>query len=405
MKILYINTYWNGGGAEKVARQLYYGMRNRGAEVFFLAGRQQKKIPKEVNVIYTSFLERCATTIKGGMLSNTLLKTKHAQKEIIRTIVEKNIDIVHFHNLHGNYFGISDLKEIGKYCKNIVVTLHDMWVMTGCCPHAMECTEWYLQECRKCRGNAAMNSGKVYAGQLLDYKKKYFVQNHICFVTPSEWLKECCMKSYLRSENLRVIHNGIDIQLYQTGNKREIRKKYHLPDSKNILLFSANGITNPYKGFDFLKKGLQQLRDKGKYFLLIVGNKEQKDLGLSYEVFDAGYVTDEKIMNELYAAADLFILPSMADVFPFTMLESMASGTPVLAFDTGGIPEAVTSEAGWIVPQGDSSALANEIENIFADKDELKVKADRCHAYIEENFTDELMLNNYSELYKELLSS
>lgn len=116
---------------------------------------------------------------------------------------------------------------------------------------------------------------------------------------------------------------------------------------------------------------------------------------MPFEVYDMGYIAEANVMNEIYAAADLFILPSIADVFPFTMLESMASGTPVLAFATGGIPEVVTKETGWLVPEGDSNALADKMKEIFNSGNKLKDKTEKCRFYIEDGFTEVMMLNNY----------
>lgn len=403
MRILYVNTYYSGGGAEKVARQLYYGMKKRGIETFFLAGRLQKNIPEDIGVIYADFLGRCVTTLEGTIVPNTLLRTARARKEIIRIILEKKIDIVHFHNLHGNYIGISDLQEIKKYCKHIVITLHDMWLITGCCPHAMSCKEWYLSACRECHGNAVLRYGKGYAGQLLAYKKRNYAGNGMVFVTPSKWLERCCGQGYLNCENVQAIYNGIDMEEYKAWDKNEVRKKYRLPFNKHIIMFSANGIKNPYKGFTYLRKALCACREKEDYALLVVGNKDNDRIDLPFDVYDMGYIAEEKVMNEIYAAADLFILPSMADVFPFTMLEAMASGTPILAFATGGIPEAVTKETGWIVPQGDSDALADKIKEIFDKEDQLKDKTQKCRFYIENSFTENMMLDNYKKLYNEMM--
>lgn len=405
MRVLYVNTYFQGGGAEKVVRQLFYGMQKERIETFYLVGRWQKNIPDDVSVIYSDLLERSITTLAGNILNNTLLKTVHAKREIIRIIREKNIDIVHFHNMHGNYLGIFDLQEIKKFCKKIVITMHDMWLITGCCFHAMECQEWHMSSCKRCYGNIILKNGKKYAGKLLTYKEINFSGQGIYFVTPSKWLKNCCQQGYLLHEDVRVINNGIDVVQYRVWNKREIRKKYHLPENKRIILFSANGIDNPYKGFRYLKKALEMVPEKEKYILLIVGNKNKEKIDLPYDVYDMGYVKDFHIMNEIYSAADLFILPSMADVFPFTMLEAMASGTPVLAFATGGIPEAVSEEVGWLVPKGNSSVLATRIRDIFADVDILKAKTEKCHLYIEEKFSENIMIRNYKKLYEEITGS
>ncbi len=404
MRILYVNTYFNGGGAEKVMRQLYYGIKSDEFETYCLVGRLQKNIPEDVEIVYKGFVGRCITTLAGLCLNNTLLRAKHTRNVIIECIKKNKIDIVHFHNLHSNYIGISDLEEICKYCKKIVVTLHDMWMLTGGCAYPFECLKWIKEgNCNGCNGNISMQHGKIYASVLYRYKRSFFSNKGFWFVTPSEWLYLCCQQSYLYKENIKIINNGISIKNYKEHNKDTMREKYGLPNSKNILLFVANGLNNIYKGFSYLSDALMRLPDKDKYVLLVIGNKEGNALMMPYEIFDMGYVGDEAVLSELYSAADLFVLPSMVDTFPFTPMEAMASGTPVLAFDTGGISEIVSEEVGWLVPKGDSQALADKITALFKDRSELKEKTNKCRPYVEYNFSEEMMLDKYRTLYRELM--
>ena len=111
------------------------------------------------------------------------------------------------------------------------------------------------------------------------------------------------------------------------------------------------------------------------------------------------------MLNEIYSAADLFILPSVADTLPFTAMEAMASGTPVLAFETGGIPEIVSNDVGWIVETGNEKALAKQIENIFCkdNYEEYIIKQRKCHERIEKLFDEKIMLKQYCSLYEDLI--
>lgn len=404
MKILYINTYFHGGGAEKVMRQLYEGMRTDDIDTYCIVGRIQNNIPQEVQVIYMDFLGRAITTAIGGALQNTLLKTYRARKKIIELVKKEKIDIVHFHNLHSSYIGISDILEIKRYCKHIVVTLHDMWILTGGCAHAFECEKWSKNDCRKCRGNQSIKPF-LLAKKMYHYKKKCFEDSEILFVTPSMWLMNLCKRGYLQNEKLQVIHNGIDLKKYRIYSKEVLREKYGISNEKKILLFVANGINNVYKGFSYLEKALEMLENKEKYALLIVGNKDSDCMNFSFEMHTYGYISSEKKMNELYAMADLYIHSSIADVYPFTPMEAIASGTPVLAFATGGVPEIVTKDVGWLVSPGDSVALKNKIEEIFAldNNDKYMEKQKRCESFAKEKFDIENMISEYKELYIKLM--
>ncbi len=101
--------------------------------------------------------------------------------------------------------------------------------------------------------------------------------------------------------------------------------------------------------------------------MLSVGNDLKEIEKMEYDFFLPGYVRDEKVMNEMYALADVYISVSVADTFPLVILESMAAGTPVIAFNTGGIPEIVNDEVGWIVEQRDVNSLVSMIEKVFTD--------------------------------------
>ncbi|MBD5491549.1 MAG: glycosyltransferase [Lachnospiraceae bacterium] len=405
MRILYISTYFNGGGAEKVMRQLYYGIKKENIETYCIVGRLQNNVPGDVEIIYKDFAGRCITTMAGGCLNNTIIKTRRAKSEIIKCIKEKKIDIVHFHNLHSNYIGLLDIEEIRKYCSNIVITLHDMWMLTGGCAQAFGCENWKINKyCLNCKGNESMHKGMRYASSLLKYKICSFKKKGIYFVTPSEWLYDRCRESYLKRENIRVISHGITLENFICHKKSTVRKKYHLPENKHILLFVANGIHNVYKGFPYLHDALQKIADKEKYALLIVGNGKKGKIDLPYDLYDIGYVQDEVMLSEIYAAADLFILPSVADTSSFTAIEAMASGTPVLAFRTGGIPEIVTEDLGWLVPSPNSEALADKITEIFRHTKELERKTALCRKYVEDNHSEARMLNQYMELYEKILA-
>lgn len=404
MNILYINASFWGGGAEKVSRQLYYGLKNERVNTFYLAGRYQKNLPEDIEVIYRGFFERAISAILGMVNHNFLFGTILARKKIISIVKREKIDIIHFHNLRGNYIGPTDLSAIKKFCPNIVITLHDMWLFTGCCPNGMSCNEWENEkECRNCHGNEWLEKGTKRGSLYLKCKSDSLSGRNYCFVSPSKWLISCCKRSYLRRENLQLIPNGVNIESFQLLDKQIIRNKYNIPQDKRILLFSAHNVDSPYKGLAYLLEAIELLSNKERYYLLIIGHLGDLHFDSKFEISNLGYISNEHMMNELYCAADLFILPSMADTFPLTALESMASGTPVLAFNTGGIPESVTEEVGWCVQAGNSKDLRDEIENIFIDSQRLIEKTEKCREYIEKYYSENSMLMKYQQLYTHIL--
>lgn len=403
IKVLYINALYWGGGAEKIARQLYMGIGEYDISCFFMSGRYQKNVPKDVKVIYNNLFERVISVLAARQNHNFLYRTYIARKKIVQFIKKERVDIVHFHNMHGNYFGPKDIEVISKVCPNIVITMHDMWMITGCCPHGMQCEEWkYSKNCQNCHGNEWLKKGVKKAHSYLLCKSKSYSNKNIQFVSPSQWLVACCSKSYLKYETIHLIPNGVNTSIYHPLNKSELRKKYGVAQNKHVIMFAANNINHPYKGFKYLCEALDRIKDKENYCLLSVGNDLKEIEKMEYDFFLPGYVRDEKVMNEMYALADVYISVSVADTFPLVILESMAAGTPVIAFNTGGIPEIVNDEVGWIVEQRDVNSLVSMIEKVFTDDVEYANKQKKCRGYIMNYLSEEIMLEKYAGLYHEI---
>ena len=131
MNILYVNTNFHEGGAAKVARQLFYGMKKKGHNVYFLAGYPSKG-DGECIIMNPAPVDRFFNLVTGILQNNQVLSRSKARRQILDIVKEKKIDIIHFHNLFENYIGIRDIAYIAARCK-VVWTLHDMWAATGHC--------------------------------------------------------------------------------------------------------------------------------------------------------------------------------------------------------------------------------------------------------------------------------
>jgi len=402
MRVLLINTYFNGGGAEKVLRQLYYGLPNLGVETKCLVGRYQNNLPEEVEVIYKTFWGRALTTLVGSVFRNTLFWTPISRRKIVKYIKDNNIDLVHFHNIHSNYLGLFEISKISKVCPNIIITMHDMWTFTGGCAHASNC-KGFLDGCMACKGNMTMLPFKF--ARICYNSKRALLDNGILWVSPSKWLKSLAEKSFLADERLETLWNGINTEVYRPYDPEELRRKYGISKDKHILLFAANGINNVFKGYHYVSKALDMVNNPDDYVAIVVGNREKTELNLNISTIDLGYVDSEEKMAELYSLADLFLLPSVADTLPFTPMEAMACGTPVLAFSVGGIPEIVNAENGWICDKIDAKSFAEYIDYIFDinNIEEYNNKALKCREHIVSNFNEEVMISNYAREYYSMM--
>ena len=189
-------------------------------------------------------------------------------------------------------------------------------------------------------------------------------------------------------------------------DKTDVRKKLNLPLDKTILMFSAHkGLKNFWKGGDYLLKALEQIDDE-KVFFLNIGSKENLDKRIkkSIEWVSIPYIDNETTMAEYYAASDLFLYPSLADNCPLVVLESMACGTPVIAFETGGIPELLTNmKTGYIARYKDVDDFVKGIK-LFLNDLELRTKAGlSARKDVEMHFTLNKMVTLYEGLYHILI--
>lgn len=406
MNVLIINTNFSGGGAEKIARQLFYGLNEYyGINTFFIAGKLFGiECNEGIDGIYNydKFIVKTINRARNLISNNERIWDPYSRMKILSYIKKHHIDIVHFHNIHGNYIGISDIGEISKYCK-VVWTLHDMWGLTGHCAYPFGCNNWLDNECRKCADS------QLYPQMFVDVaksryreKKKDFVNKNIIFVAPSKWLIDQCNKTFLTKEQKVLIYNGVNTNIFFSLDKKKIRNKYKISDGKIILLFAANSLDSPYKGMEVLDKALSLVDKKEMYELVIVGKGGKFKFSEEYHCYYTGYVDNDIIMNELYNLADVFILPSKAENFPCSILESMSVGTPIIASAVGGVVEQIDEKTGWLFEVGNYRQLA-QIINVIPNKiNELRDMGKQCRKRVEEYFTEEQMLRAYQKLYQRI---
>lgn len=403
MNILLVNGNYNGGGAAQVVKNLYYNYQKRGVRVYFIAARDQNK-RENCEVLYSSFIPIVMHRIRTSLCGNVCFHNLFIKKEIINTIKQKKIDVVHFHNISNNYIGFEDVKEVAQYCK-VVWTLHEFWAVTGHCYHPLDCKLWTEGECKNCPDLHREN--KLYFNNshlIWKKKRKAFTKANIQFVVPSEWMKEQLMKSFIKNEKIKVIYNGIDVKKYRVLDKDILRNKYGIPALKNILLFVSENLDNHSKGLPILMQALDLINEKERYCLVAVGEGDVPKYPDNIEVRKMGLIKDSEIMNEMFSLADILIMPSKAETFSLVAAESMASGTPVVTFKAGGVEEVVDENTGWIVSERSAQKLANEIQMIFKNKSEISKKGKRCRDIVEQKFSLETAIDDHLNLYMELLS-
>ena len=283
-------------------------------------------------------------------------------------------DIIHLHNIHGSYINLPLLfNHIKKNNIKTVWTLHDCWSFTGHCPHfdMIGCDKWQ-SGCHNCALYKDYPESS-YDNSALMYRKKkkwYKDLSRLTLVTPSCWLAEKVKQSFMSEHDVKVINNGIDLDIFKP-TASNFKEKYDCED-KFVVLGVAFG-WNDKKGLDVLCELAHCLDDR--YRIVLVGTDEETDKKLPQNVISIHRTQDQKELAQIYTAADLMVNTTREDTFPTVNIESLACGTPVVTFETGGSPEILDDTCGSVVSRDDIDSLVLEIKRICEEK---PYAADAC---------------------------
>lgn len=406
MRILYLNTTYQCGGAEKVASQLFWGMKKRGHEVYQIVSYdlRHSDLPEGVHVLYPSLPMRLFNRLITGNHGNRSLHIRYSLWYIRSFIRKHRIDVVHLHNPHDNFLGIRDIKEIAGMCPT-VWTLHDFWAMTGHCTYPHGCDGRWKTGCGSC---ACLDNypalRKDVSGKLFREKQKAFREQRIRFTVPSKWMKQQFDASHLQGLDCQCIYNSLDLKTWKPLDKHTVRKQYQISQNANVIGFIAADPEKKLKGMEYLLAALERLPDPGGYVLLVAGKESPalEALHTRFQVRHLGYLHTQKELNEFYAMADLLVNPSVYETFGLTNIEAMACGTPAAAFPVCTMPELIDGRCGFLASDVSAEALAEAIRQAFADPDELERRGVRSREWAEQMFSEEEMLKQFEALYEEI---
>lgn len=286
-------------------------------------------------------------------------------KELLSKVSAIRPDVIHLHNLHNRTINLPMLVAYIKKRKIPTLwTLHDCWAFTGQCPHfTMEKCDKWKSGCGGCSQIRSYPDAFVDRTRFMWKKKRSWFTGvpDMTLVTPSQWLADLVKQSFLREYSVKVIPNGIDLSIFKP-RVSDFRKRYRIPDGKNILLGVAFG-WGVRKGLDVFLELAKRL-DGAKYQIVLVGTDDSVDKQLPESIISIHRTENQQQLAEIYTAADLFVNPTREENYPTVNMESIACGTPVLTFRTGGSPEIVSPDTGSVVGCDDVDSLEKEIVRI-----------------------------------------
>lgn len=320
--------------------------------------------------------------------------------KLLKKIDEFKPDIIHLHNLHDSYINLPMLfSYIKKHNVPTVWTLHDCWAFTGQCPHftIVKCDKWKVG-CHNCP------QYKEYPASLYDntkkmwqLKKKWFTGvKNMTIVTPSRWLARLAQESYLKEYSIRVINNGIDLNVFKP-TQSNFRERYEIPAEKHIIL----GVSFAWgyrKGLDCFVEMAEKLGEQ--YQIVLVGTDDEIDKNLPHNIISIHRTQNQKELAEVYSAADVFVMPTREENYPTVNMEAIACGTPVVTFDTGGSPEMLDDKTGIVVEANDIEATKKAIKDICEKK---KCNDEEYIAAYSKKFDMKKRFAEYIELYANVL--
>lgn len=362
MKVFLINSSCNGSTG-KIARSICSVLKESGHEYFFAYGIGHYDDANSMNISswFESHVHDQLSKITGMQGYFSLLRTL----ELIHKLKEEDPDIIHLHNLHGNYLCLPILfRYLRKSRAKIVVTMHDCWWFTGKCAHFafVKCDKW-KSGCGKCpqwevypKSYFLDRSRKCY-----EDKKKWLtaIGERLSIITPSQWLADLVKQSFLKDYPVKVINNGIDLEIFKPIES-DFRKKYHLED-KYIVLGVAFG-WGVRKGLDVFIELAKRLDDR--FQIVLVGTNNKVDRQLPSNIISIHRTHNQQELAEIYSGSDVFVNPTREEVLGLTNIEALACGTPVVTFKTGGSPEVIDETCGCVVECEDLNALRDEIVRI-----------------------------------------
>lgn len=421
MKVTLINTTDAGGGAPAACMRLLKALQFKQVDAHLLV--QEKKTGNEaveavsagfwgkLKARYRFLAERIPFILFNAedrsvrfSFSTGITGTDISGQPLVR-----QADILHLHWTNQGFLAINDLKALVRLDKPVIWTLHDMWAFTGGCHYTGNCTH-FTRHCGHCwmlsdpEGKDLSNKGWIRKMHLFEDV------NSIVFVTCSYWLADMARNStLLKGYRIETIPNPIDTDLFQPIAAAPLRQKLGITTGKKVILFGAANIMDRRKGISYLVEALEYLKNDytgaEEVEIVIFGKNKAFDVQLlPFKVYEMGTVTTQQDMAELYSLADVFVTPAIEDNLPNTVMEALASGTPVVAFNTGGIPDMVDHlQNGYLAQYKSAADFAAGINFVLRNNGTGTLSANARNKVLQ-NFTNEIVAGKYLDLYQSVLS-
>lgn len=418
MKIVHVTTEDISGGAARAAHRLHTGLRKMGHDSSMFVANRRSKDPHvtafDASMDWTSRIRR---RIRREQVKRDFARyaaSRPAGFEIFSddrsefgSDVVKHLPPCDVLNLHwiARYVDYEAFFSAAPKRTPVVWRIADMNPITGGC-HVDEGCGRFLTGCGACP-QLGSNQSDDLSSQVWKRKQKTFdgvEARRLHLVALNRWMKgNLANHPFLRKFPVTIIPNGVDTDMFAPRDRRFAREILGLPQDATILLFIAVMAEMPYKGFSMLAQALAGLSDVKNLCVVSVGIGKP-ELGTPIPHVHLGYVTDDRVLVLAYNAADVFVVPSLYDNSPNTVLEAMACGVPVVAFETGGVPDMVQhGVTGLLAPRHDVTTLRASIRELLQETTKREVMGRKSREVALQEYTVPLQTSRYAALYRSML--
>lgn len=364
---------------------------------------------QEVGHPLLSRLNGLAAKIQTALSLWALLPVEALTLPFRRTF--RRADVVHLQLIHNaHFFSILLLPVLGLLKKSgrLILSIHDMFLFTGHCIYSLDCTRWQ-KGCGHCPYHETPFPIKRDTTRFSWLVKRIvFKLARIHLVVGSPWqYRHVKASPILRHLPVHYIPYGVDTRVFRVLDKAACRSQFGIPDDADVIAFRSVPFSKNFKGTEYITQALQLYQPKKKTYLLTLegvgGLDSIKD---KYEMVHVPWTNEDRdLIASVLNAADIFLMPSIAEAFGLMAIESMACGTPVIVFDGTALPETINApHCGLSVPMKDHVALSQAIDKLLGDSEYRHQLVQNGLKHVESQHTFEQYANSYLSLYKKLAS-
>ncbi|GAB3459606.1 glycosyltransferase family 4 protein [Massilia terrae] len=400
MKVAQVDVVYGAGSTGKIVKAIHDHLLDVGhdSKVFYGRGPDEgepnvSKISHDLEVFVDAGLSRLTgyTGVFSPMATNKLLASLDAFQP----------DVVHLHEIHGyfvNYFRL--IEYLKKRNIPVVWTLHCEMAYTGRCGYAFGCDQWKTA-CQKCPQLNDYPRSLLFDRSAVQFERKKNLlsdMDRITFAPVSNWLHDRLTQSFLKNKQATVVHNGINTaEIFYPRDTADLVRRHQL-EGRYIALSVAPDLMSERKGGSWVLEIAK--RSLGKPITFVMIGVVEKLTDLPPNVIVLPPTRDQNELARYYSLADVFLLTSQSETFSLTCAESLACGTPVIGFDSGGPAEVAPRPYGYFVPFGQVEKLASLLLDGY--RGELPIAGDdECVKYARSSFSNERMCEDYLNLYEE----